>query len=284
MNTRITSEEKPIRGISRTMAGLGVVLLAAVSFLALSQTRTPGADHAAPAAASTTASPQPPEDSVVPISPCRLVDTRNAGAGGPLKPSTVREFRVVGSSGFQFQGGHDGGCGIPRGTPAVVVTVTAIDPASDGYIRAWPAGRGEPNASVLQFTARQSNAGTATVLLTAGVLNMSVISRSATSTNITIDVTAFATLQLQTVIGPNGEILVNNGTVVSGLRHGDGTYVVTFNRDLVGCTAVVNAGTGNQTATATVRGSTVSIQLHDAYNAAIPPSALTGTTSVIVMC
>src|SRR5207247_9417884 len=50
-----------------------------------------------------------------PVIPCRIIDTRLAGAGGALAPGTPRDFHVSGTAGFESRGGKVGGCGVPAG-------------------------------------------------------------------------------------------------------------------------------------------------------------------------
>src|SRR4051794_9493276 len=49
----------------------------------------------------------------VPVTPCRVIDTRLAG--GKVNANEVRSYRIAGTTGFEAQGGHAGGCGIPLG-------------------------------------------------------------------------------------------------------------------------------------------------------------------------
>ncbi|MCB0971199.1 MAG: tandem-95 repeat protein, partial [Acidimicrobiales bacterium] len=73
----------------------------------------------------------------VPITPCRVVDTRVSG--GALGDREIRDYAVSGSGGaFAGQGGQANGCGIPEGALAVEASVTAVSPADSGFFRAWP--------------------------------------------------------------------------------------------------------------------------------------------------
>lgn len=98
----------------------------------------------------------------VPISPCRVVDTRLAG--GPLQPKEERVYQTYGSgSVFLAQGGKAGGCGISQQSIAVEASVTAVGPKGNGYFRAWPNGETEPNATFLNYTAGQSITNTGAI-------------------------------------------------------------------------------------------------------------------------
>lgn len=77
----------------------------------------------------------------VPITPCRLVDTRNQdGAfGGPsLTAGQVRVFNVP-----------SGACGIPQTATAYSMNVTAVPDEEIGFLTIWPDGETQPNVSTL---------------------------------------------------------------------------------------------------------------------------------------
>lgn len=80
--------------------------------------------------------------SFFPLTPCRVVDTRNPPGpqGGPrLSANTQRDFPVLGS------------CGLPTTAQAVVFNVTTTATTDFGNIRIFPAGTPLPNASVVNF-------------------------------------------------------------------------------------------------------------------------------------
>jgi hypothetical protein len=97
----------------------------------------------------------------VPVTPCRLLDTRTNGGRALANGQTV-------------QLSPRGHCGIPAdpATTAIEVTLTAVTPTGSGYAKLYPFhldesgnafGVGEPNASFLNFTAGQNIANTGTV-------------------------------------------------------------------------------------------------------------------------
>jgi len=94
----------------------------------------------------------------VPVSPCRIVDTRSAPAGA-VTPGVVRPFVVSGSDAtlFTAQGGNPSGCGIPTGTAnAAFVNFVAVGPAGAGDLRAWGYAASNPPppaASIINFAA-----------------------------------------------------------------------------------------------------------------------------------
>ncbi|MCB0972208.1 MAG: hypothetical protein KDA97_11940, partial [Acidimicrobiales bacterium] len=93
--------------------------------------------------------PTPTGDAYVPMSPCRIVDTRQAG--GALGDREIRDFFVSGDLAFEDQGGRAGGCDIPIGVSAIEASVTAVDPDDSGFFRAWPPAEAMPNATFMNF-------------------------------------------------------------------------------------------------------------------------------------
>jgi hypothetical protein len=87
------------------------------------------------------------------LAPCRLVDTRPAGA---LAANSTRAFPVSGV------------CNVPADARAVAVNVTAVNPTDLGNLRLFPAGQAVPNASTLNFVAGASRANNAVATLGAG--------------------------------------------------------------------------------------------------------------------
>ena len=85
----------------------------------------------------------------VPITPCRLVDTRPGDIGArhtPLGPAETATFTVR---------GVNGNCTIPPGATAVSTNVTIVGPTADGFLAMFPADQALPNASNLNWRAGQ---------------------------------------------------------------------------------------------------------------------------------
>ncbi|MEO5841949.1 MAG: S8 family serine peptidase, partial [Acidimicrobiales bacterium] len=86
--------------------------------------------------------PPVPSPKFAPLTPTRLLDTRN---DVPLRPGETRYLVVAGRD------------GIPSGdTGAVLVNLTVTNTAKDGYLTTWPKGQPRPNASSLNFAAGQT--------------------------------------------------------------------------------------------------------------------------------
>ena len=77
----------------------------------------------------------------VPITPCRVVDTRRPyGAfGGPkMAAATTRSFAI-----------SAGNCGVPETAEAYALNVTVVPSETLGFLTIWPAGQSRPDVSTL---------------------------------------------------------------------------------------------------------------------------------------
>ena len=101
--------------------------------------------------------------SYVPLAtPCRVVDTRNAG--GTLAGGTSRAFQVAGSgSNFAAQGGTAGGCSVPDGVFGVEVSLTVASPVGTGFVRVAPNDGTVPNATFINYNDATGITNTGTV-------------------------------------------------------------------------------------------------------------------------
>lgn len=90
----------------------------------------------------------------VPISPCRILDTRVAG--GAIAANTTRGVDVTAVSSYSFQGGASsdcGGAGNAGSFAAVAVNLTVVNPSGAGYITAYPVGTTQPTAATVNYAA-----------------------------------------------------------------------------------------------------------------------------------
>jgi hypothetical protein len=82
----------------------------------------------------------------IPVTPCRVVDTRGAAGpfGGPeLSAAQTREFDIPQSA-----------CNIPSTAVAYSLNVTVVPNASLNYLTLWPTGLAQPNVSTLNSDGR----------------------------------------------------------------------------------------------------------------------------------
>src|ERR1035437_1605364 len=76
----------------------------------------------------------------VPVTPCRLVDTRpQHGGGGPIQGGTHQDFPISGAP----------ACGIPASAAGYSFNVTVVPQGTLGYLTIWPAGQPQPVVSTL---------------------------------------------------------------------------------------------------------------------------------------
>jgi hypothetical protein len=102
-----------------------------------------------------------------PLTPCRIADTRNPGAGGPLvADATNRTFVGFTATDFTAQGGQAaaGNCGVPNGATALVLNITAVQPQAAGFLRLWPSNLSMPFASMLNFAVGDFATSTGTIV------------------------------------------------------------------------------------------------------------------------
>ncbi|MBK9087602.1 MAG: glycoside hydrolase family 44 protein [Holophagales bacterium] len=98
------------------------------------------------------------------LTPCRLVDTRNATGpfGGPaLAAGETRAFTVA-----------DGACGIPADAKAVAINVTVTGHATAGALTLFPGSGVAPVTTTISFAAGKVRANNALIGLAGGVLSV----------------------------------------------------------------------------------------------------------------
>jgi hypothetical protein len=117
------------------------------------------------------------------LTPCRLVDTRNASGplGGPaLGASAQRTFTAVGN------------CGIPAGATAIVTNMTIVNPAAAGNLPVFPGNAFPLGTSAINFAAGAVRANNVIVrLATDGTGTLGVQNNSGGTANLVIDVVGY---------------------------------------------------------------------------------------------
>lgn len=122
----------------------------------------------------------------VAVSPCRILDTRNAG--GRLSSGEARPIFVHGSS-FASQGGAAESCSIPVDPAAVVVNVVAVGPSDNGFLSVYPYGSVRA-ASSLNYGAGAIVANELIAKTTVGQ-PFGITLYSQASTDVVVDVTGY---------------------------------------------------------------------------------------------
>ncbi|HEX5718186.1 MAG TPA: M12 family metallo-peptidase [Thermoanaerobaculia bacterium] len=128
-------------------------------------------------------SPPPTLSDFYTLTPCRVVDTRNAigSRGGPvLSPSQIRTFPITGA------------CGIPANAKAVVVNITSVTPGAAGVFQVFPGNAFPMGTGVVNFGAGQVRAGSSILMLaTDGTGTLGVQNSSAGNTHFLLDVSGY---------------------------------------------------------------------------------------------
>ena len=120
-----------------------------------------------------------------PVTPCRIMDTRNPGADtGMLNAGSTRSFLGWNGS-YTVQGGDNSDCGLPLSTnnAAIVVNFTVVSPDTAGYITAFPADAlAQPLAATLNFGAGEVKGNNAFLKLnqTTGQVDFKIYSTATT--------------------------------------------------------------------------------------------------------
>jgi hypothetical protein len=89
----------------------------------------------------------------VPITPCRLLDTRATSTVGPRStPIGAGEVLTVDVTGAVITYGL---CSIPIGATAILINITAVSPTATSFLTLYASDAARPNASNLNFVAGQ---------------------------------------------------------------------------------------------------------------------------------
>ena len=109
----------------------------------------------------------------VPITPCRVADTReiDAAFGLPFESGfgggeTMGFWGWAGEGGTYVDfGGIDDVCGIPSTATAVHMNISVVRAKGNGFLRAWPNNTTEPNATVMAWKVGQGLGNAITIAI-----------------------------------------------------------------------------------------------------------------------
>jgi hypothetical protein len=216
----------------------------------LTQAASASAKSSAPAATAVPTPVSPPsqpfdlhtnndsEMHFVPITPCRIVDTRKGG--GIVVQQTTRHFRSRGSSGFAAQGGHSDGCGIPVAAAAVSASLTTVNSTGDGYLNAWPSGENEPLSTLVNyFGGKRMSVTTNITLADYGSSPDFDVRGQGGSTHLIVDVLGYYEPAIVGTVTPAGTIYGGSNRVLTSFRNSVGKYTVQIDRNASYCIATV---------------------------------------------
>jgi hypothetical protein len=205
------------------------------------------------------------ETKFVPITPCRLYDTRQGQGGSPIGAGNFRILKVKGpesvSGQYAGQGGKAGGCGVPVGAIAIEATVTAVSPAGTGFLRLWPSGQPETTSTFLNYIRgfNPSNTGALAICdAPCGAASDLRVKAFGSATHVAIDVQGYYVKPLAAFVQSTGT-LSSGSRVVSSTRTSTGVYLVQFDRP-------VNQCVGHASADSTVAIASVTTDAGDGTN------------------
>jgi uncharacterized repeat protein (TIGR03803 family) len=127
--------------------------------------------------------PVPSAVQFVPLTPCRVVDTRNPNGtfGGPV---------ITGNSSRSFPlSESDNPCGIPPDAIAYSLNVTVVPQHTLGYLTIWPSGEGQPTVSTLNSPDGRIKANAA--IVPAGTPSGSVSVYVTDTSNVILDIDGY---------------------------------------------------------------------------------------------
>ncbi|HRP35987.1 MAG TPA: hypothetical protein PLI48_08915 [Gammaproteobacteria bacterium] len=129
----------------------------------------------------------------VPVTPCRILDTRVAG--GMIGADSTRHVDVSAVTNFAFQGGDSSNCGIgdAGSFAAVAVNFTVVTPSAAGYITAFPYLGTRPLAATVNYTAGDIRGNLAIVRLDQGASASEMSVYSYAQTHLVADVVGYFT-------------------------------------------------------------------------------------------
>ena len=124
------------------------------------------------------AAPGPQTYQFYPLTPCRIIDTRNGQHGGSLQAGVERDYAIPGN------------CGVPSGATAYSFNVTVL-PAAGGldYLTVWPQGEARPTVSTLNDSTGTNTANAA--IVPAGLNNTTAFYAHNNNTDLLLDVNGY---------------------------------------------------------------------------------------------
>ncbi len=151
---------------ARTFAAMNDALLAGTNPAALQPAAAPTLSGNGSKRIAARSLGDPDRDLVyVPVTPCRILDTRIAG--GPIPANSFRDFDLTDVIRYAPQGGDTSNCNVgDKGSfAAAALNITVVTPNTAGYITAFPYLSSQPTAATLNYVAGDIRNGLAIVRL-----------------------------------------------------------------------------------------------------------------------
>jgi hypothetical protein len=128
----------------------------------------------------------------VPVTPCRIIDTRVAG--GVIAANTVRSFDITAIGSYAAQGGEATDCNGVGSAPsfaAAAINFTVVTPSAGGYITAFPFLATQPTAATVNYTAGDIRGNFAIVKLDQGASANELSVYSFAQTHLVADIVGY---------------------------------------------------------------------------------------------
>ncbi len=139
---------------ARTFAAMNDALLAGTNPAALQPTTASASNGVGSKRIAARSLGDPDRDLVyVPVTPCRILDTRIAG--GPIPANSFRDFDLTDVIRYAPQGGDTSNCNVgDKGSfAAAAINFTVVSPNTAGYITAFPYLSSQPTAATINYVA-----------------------------------------------------------------------------------------------------------------------------------
>ena len=135
-----------------------------------------------------------------PITPCRIVDTRNTAAGA-IAFNAFRSFVAFGISNFSSQGGSSSNCGTnPLAASAVNLAVTAITPTLGGSATLYAFGTANPGTTSISYPAGAVVTNTMVIAVPNPIATFDFTLATTQSSHYTIDMLGYFAPPLPTAL------------------------------------------------------------------------------------
>jgi hypothetical protein len=174
----------------------------------------------------------------VPVTPCRIFSTTPPSIPG-FGVEQVRQVKVVGD--LSSQGGQAAGCAIPTAASGIEAAVSATFNQGDGYLRTYPSGQGEPQATFVNYTDAGAATNTGAITITPGGGNAFTIKNYGSVTDVVVDVQGYYIRPQFALVNPNGSIQASS-RLNDIDKVGTGQYQLDFQVDTDTCARTVSVG------------------------------------------
>ncbi|MBN8212997.1 MAG: hypothetical protein J0M09_08765 [Xanthomonadales bacterium] len=186
---------------ARTFSAMNDALLAGTNPVALQPAAASAPSGAVSKRIAARSLGDPAQDLVyVPVTPCRILDTRVAG--GSIPANSFRDFDLTDVVRFATQGGDTSNCNVgDKGSfAAAAINFTVVTPSAGGYITAFPFLASQPTAATINYGAGDIRNGLAIVRLDQSAETYEFSVYSFAQTHLVADVVGYFTASQATAL------------------------------------------------------------------------------------